>query len=180
MKWLSARALNRFSSARCSGFHWHENGSWQEPVSSAIYLKPCTHLDTLWLPRTTWRLSFAYCYMACILFRLLCLVLFASPCRTVSIAQCLCEGFCCFQQPRLKYIKTTHLVFTLPQPCLHLKATQRQETMCVFPESRVHSATSRKNILFAKTNSMLSDRLDSLVPDSGALPVACLGGHLEM
>lgn len=100
--------------------------------------------------------------------------------RTVSIAQCLCEGFCCFQQPRLKYIKTTHLVFTLPQSCLHLKATQRQETMCVFPESRVHSATTRKNILFAKTNSMLSDRLDSVVPDSGTLPVACLRGHLEM
>lgn len=88
MKWLSVRALNRFSSALCSGFHWHENGSWQEPVSSAIYLKPCTHLDTLWFPRTTWRLSFAYCYMACILFRLLCLVLFASPCSTVSVAQC--------------------------------------------------------------------------------------------
>lgn len=57
--------------------------------------------------------------------------------------------------------------------------TAAGDNVC-FPESRVHSATSRKNILFAKTNSMLSDRLDSVVPDSGALPVACLGGHLEM
>lgn len=63
-------------------------------------------------------------------------------------AQCLCEGFFCFQQPCLKYIKTTHLVFTLPQSCLHLKATQWQETMCIFPESRVCSATTRKDILF--------------------------------
>lgn len=51
--------------------------------------------------------------------------------------------------------------------------------VCVFPESRVHSATTGKDILSAKTNPMFSDGLDSMFPDSGALPVACLGGHLE-
>lgn len=43
-----------------------------------------------------------------------------------------CEGFSCFQQPRLKYMKTAHLLSTLPPSCLHLKATQWQETVRVF------------------------------------------------
>lgn len=133
-------------------------------------------MDTLWFPRTMWRLSFAYCYVACILFRSFVSGSVWFPCA----AQRLCEGFFCFRQPCLKYIKTTHLVFTLPQSCLHLKATRWQEAMCVFPESRVCSATTRKDVLFAKIHPMLSDRLDSMIPDRGAPPVACLRGHLEM
>lgn len=70
---------DQFPSPPCGGFHLQENWSWQDPVFSAIYLKPCTHLDTLWFPRTMWRLSFAYWYMACILFSLLCLILFDFP-----------------------------------------------------------------------------------------------------
>lgn len=57
--------------------------------------------------------------------------------------------------------------------------TAAGNSACVFPESGVHSATTRKDILSAKTNPMFSDGLDSVFSDSRALPVACLGGRLE-
>lgn len=100
----------------------------EDPVSSAVHLKPCTHLDTLWFPRTYVKIKLCLLIHGMYPFRSFVSdsVWFPPP-HSVS-----CEGFSCFQQPRLKYMKTAHLLSTLPPSCLHLKATQRQETVRVF------------------------------------------------
>lgn len=91
-----------------------------------------------------------------------------------SAAQCLCEGL-------FFYAFSSHVLNTLRQHiwCSHFLCNvctwkpHSGTEQCVFLfESRVHSATNRKNILFAKAIPMFSDWLDSVVPDSGA-PTCC-------
>lgn len=172
----SAGLLDQFPSAPCGGFHLQENWNWQDPVFSAIYLKSCTHLDTLWFPRTMWRLSFAYWYMACILFSLLCLILFDFPLlHSISV-----KGF---------YAFTSHVLNTLRQHiwCSHL--------LCNVCTWKSHSGM-KQSVFSLRTEYILqppgrtflllkqtpcSDWLDTMVPDSRARrPVAYLRRHLEM
>lgn len=175
---ISARgSLDRFSSDPCSGFYWHENWSWQDPVSSAIYLKPCTHLDTLWFPRTMWRLSFAYCYVACILFWFFVSgsVWFPRAAQRVSV-----KGFSAFGSLVLntlrQHIWCSHF---LSHVCTWKPHGGRK--LCVFSlRAECVLQPPGRTFFFAKINPMLSDRLDGMVPDRGAPPVACLRGHLEM
>lgn len=172
----SAGLLDQFPPAPCGGFHLQENWDWQDPVFSAIYVKPCTHLDTLCFPRTMWRLSFAHWYMACILFRLLCLILFDFPLlHSISV-----KGF---------YAFTSHVLNTLRQHiwCSHFPwnvCTWKPHSgmkQCVFSlrTESILQPPGRTFLLLKQTP--CSDWLDTMVPASRTWrPVAYLRGHLEM
>lgn len=146
----SAWLLDQFPSAPCGGFHLQENWNWQDPVFSAIYLKPCTHLDTLWFPRTVWRITLCLLIRGMYSFQSFVFDSVWFP----SAAQYLCDGF---------YAFTSRVLDTLRQHiwCSHFLCnvcTWKPHSgmkQCVFSLGTEYIvATTRKDILTAKTNPM--------------------------
>lgn len=152
---------DQFPFSPCGGFPLQGNWSWQDPVFSAIYWKPCTHLDTLWFPRTMWRLSFAYWHMACI-FQSFVYDFVWFP----SAAQRLCKGFYAFTSRVLntlrQHIWSSHFFSNICTWKPHGGLKQ-----CVLSLTAVHISQPLGRKCAAKANPCLSLTWQ-LVPGPGA------------
>lgn len=111
----------------------------------AIYLKPCTHLDTLWFQRTMWRLSFCLLIHGMYSSSLLCLILFDFP-----LQRCIFVRILCFHQQCLTFRQHIWCSHFFSNNCT--KRANSGIKDCVFSLRVVHSLQPMGRLFLPRAN----------------------------